>query len=37
MVNMSDKEVNGNVPEDPKYLKELEKNKKKTAKMNNQR
>ena len=37
MINMADKEAIGTVGEDPKVLKELEKNKKKTAKMNNQR
>jgi hypothetical protein len=36
LTNIADKEQNGSINEDPKYFKELEKNKKKTVKMTNQ-
>lgn len=37
MINIADKESNGKLMEDPKSMKEVEKNKKKTTKMNSQR
>lgn len=37
MANIADKEATGNINEDPKFFKEIEKNKKKTAKMTNER